>query len=159
MQNPPPATGGPDQHRELPAAEPPAPFDPPPPAAPTPSPLRRSTSDSIVGGVCGGLGLATGVDPVWFRLGFIFLALSSGIGVVAYLIAWVAIPEASPEEEQRAGQANRNVNNGAVVFGILLLVVGSALLVDALLPWFDRVIWPLGVIGLGLGLLYLGSRR
>ena len=127
----------------------------PPPISPAPRPTRlhRSRSDSVLGGVCGGLGAVTGVDPVWFRLGFIFLTLSSGIGFLLYLVAWIVIPEADEDEPI----ATANVNNGAVVFGIFLLVAGSALMVDAIVPWFDRVIWPLAVIGVGVGLLYFGS--
>jgi hypothetical protein len=33
------------------------------------------------------------------------------------------------------------------------------LLINTLVPWFDRVMWPLAVIAAGAGLLFLGSRR
>ncbi len=33
--------------------------------------LRRSRTNRIVAGVCGGLGDFFGVDPFWFRLGFL----------------------------------------------------------------------------------------
>jgi hypothetical protein len=33
------------------------------------------------------------------------------------------------------------------------------LLVEVLVPWFDRVMWPLAVLALGAGLVYAGSRR
>lgn len=127
-----------------------------PSGAPRPPSIRRSTTDKVVGGVCGGLGAAAGIDPLWFRLGFIFLALSSGVGVIVYIIAWIAIPEATKGETiTPAYQAN----NGAVVFGIFLLVIGSALLADALIPWFDRVVWPLALIGVGIGMIYFSATR
>lgn len=113
-------------------------------------------TDKVVGGVCGGLGTATGIDPLWYRLGFIFLALSSGIGVALYLIAWIAIPEATDDGPVAPG---RQANNGAVVFGIFLLVIGSALLADAVVPWFDRVVWPLALIGVGVGMIYFSATR
>ena len=128
-----------------------APPRPPTTAGSPPPPIRRSRSDNVVGGVCGGLGAAAGVDPLWFRLGFIFLALSSGVGIILYLIAWVVIPEANEDEEVRP---TKRANDSAVVFGIFLLAAGAALLADSILPWFDRVVWPLAVIGVGLGLLY-----
>lgn len=119
-------------------------------------PIRRSRSDNVLGGVCGGLGAAAGVDPLWFRLGFIFLALSSGIGVLLYIIAWIVIPEATDEDRiAPKGQTN----NGAAVFGIFLLAAGSALLADALIPWFDRVVWPLALIGVGVGMIYFSASR
>jgi phage shock protein C len=58
----------------------------------TRSQLRRQ--DGIVGGVCGGLGAFFGIDPLWFRLLFLFLMLPGGLpGVLPYLILWVIIPK------------------------------------------------------------------
>ena len=50
-------------------------------------------------------------------------------------------------------------SKNAVVFGLLLLAVGSALFIDAVIPWFDRMVWPVALIGLGVGLIYFGSTR
>jgi len=53
--------------------------------------LRRQ--DGIVGGVCGGLGEFFGIDPLWFRLLFLFLMLPGGLpGVLPYMILWIIIP-------------------------------------------------------------------
>ncbi len=159
-QHPPQSPSGVDQEAAQRAFETPLENPFPPPTEPVGSPptvLRRSTTDRVVGGVCGGLGPAAGVDPIWFRLGFIFLTLSSGVGILLYIIAWVVIPEATGDEVATARP--HSPSSTAVVFGIVLLVIGSALLVDALLPWFDRVVWPLGLIGLGVGLVYFGSQR
>jgi phage shock protein C len=53
--------------------------------------LRRQ--DGIVGGVCGGLGEFFGIDPLWFRLLFLFLMLPGGLpGVLPYLLLWIIIP-------------------------------------------------------------------
>ena len=41
--------------------------------------LRRSKSERMLAGVCGGLGDYFKVDPVWFRLGFVFLSLPAGM--------------------------------------------------------------------------------
>ena len=54
--------------------------------------LMRSQSDKVVGGVSGGLGDYFNVDPVWFRLGFVFLTLTTGIGLLAYGALWLALP-------------------------------------------------------------------
>lgn len=64
--------------------------------APTPPPtrlLRRSTSDRIAAGVSGGLGEYFGVDPVLFRVLFATSAFFGGAGIIAYVLAWAAIPE------------------------------------------------------------------
>lgn len=131
---------------------------PPPPAAPPSTPIRRSTNDKVIGGVCGGLGIATAVDPVWFRLGFVVLGLSSGVGILAYLAAWILIPE-----ETEAYPARRlprlGPGAGSIVTGIVLVTLGIALFVDVLVPWFDRLFWPVAIMAVGAGLLYFGSRR
>jgi phage shock protein PspC (stress-responsive transcriptional regulator)/FtsH-binding integral membrane protein len=55
--------------------------------------LRRSRTDRVGAGVAGGLGEYFGVDPVLFRVLFATAAFFGGAGVLAYLLAWVAIPE------------------------------------------------------------------
>jgi len=55
--------------------------------------LRRSRSNRIIAGVCGGLGEFFGLSPFWFRLGFLIALLPGGVpGIVLYLIAWLIIP-------------------------------------------------------------------
>jgi phage shock protein PspC (stress-responsive transcriptional regulator) len=54
----------------------------------------------MLGGVCGGLGEHLDVDPIVIRLVWIVLTLFSlGIGIIAYIIAWIIVPE---EEEEMA---------------------------------------------------------
>jgi phage shock protein C len=53
--------------------------------------LRRQ--DGVVAGVCGGLGEFFGIDPLWFRLLFLFLMVPGGLpGVLPYLLLWIIIP-------------------------------------------------------------------
>lgn len=54
--------------------------------------LRRSRTDSVIAGVCGGLGQYFGIDPVLVRIIFVVLALAAGPGLLAYLILWLVIP-------------------------------------------------------------------
>jgi len=60
--------------------------------------VRRSRQDRVIGGVCGGLGRYLQVDPVLLRIAAVALALSGGLGVLAYIIAWIAIPEETGDE-------------------------------------------------------------
>jgi phage shock protein PspC (stress-responsive transcriptional regulator) len=56
--------------------------------------LRRSKSNRMLAGVCGGLGEFFGLDPVWFRLIFVLASIPGGIpGVLIYLVCWIIIPE------------------------------------------------------------------
>ena len=55
--------------------------------------LRRSRSDSWLGGVCGGLAPATGL-PSWLcRLIFALLVVCGGTGLVVYLLMWILVPK------------------------------------------------------------------
>jgi phage shock protein C len=55
--------------------------------------LRRSRSNRIIAGVCGGLAEFFGLSSFWFRLLFIILSLPGGLpGVVPYLILWLIVP-------------------------------------------------------------------
>ena len=62
-------------------------------AASGPRRLYRSGRDKILGGVCGGIGEYLGVDPVIIRLLWIVATFAWGTGVLAYIIAWIIIPE------------------------------------------------------------------
>jgi phage shock protein C len=57
-----------------------------------PPKLYRSRTDRKIGGVCGGIGEYFGIDPILIRLIWILFAISGG-GFIAYLIAWLVIPE------------------------------------------------------------------
>ncbi len=55
--------------------------------------LYRSKTDRKLGGVCGGLAEYFGVDPIFFRLGFILFSLAYFTGAVVYLLMWWLVPE------------------------------------------------------------------
>jgi len=54
--------------------------------------LRRSPDLRVLGGVCGGVSLATGIDVTLVRIGFVLLSLGSGIGIFVYALAWLFLP-------------------------------------------------------------------
>lgn len=92
----PDATGpGPDAARpetENPTAPPPPPYYPPT-AAPRP-PLRRSRSDRVLAGVCGGFARQYGIDPVLLRILVVVLTVfTGGAFALAYLVAWLVMPD------------------------------------------------------------------
>jgi len=60
--------------------------------------LRRSRSDRVLGGVCGGLGEFFGLKPLWFRIVFVILAIPGGLpGLIPYLLLWLIIPKEGTE--------------------------------------------------------------
>jgi phage shock protein C len=54
--------------------------------------LYRSKKERMIAGVCGGLGEYLNVDPTIIRLVWVLLAFS-GAGIIAYIIAWIIVPE------------------------------------------------------------------
>jgi phage shock protein PspC (stress-responsive transcriptional regulator) len=54
--------------------------------------LRRSRTDKMVAGICGGLGKYFGLDSTILRLVFVLLLIFAGTGLLAYLIMWLVIP-------------------------------------------------------------------
>jgi phage shock protein C len=65
-----------------------------PEAAPAPSErLMRDMQHKKIAGVCAGLARYGGVDPVLIRLVFLVLAISTGIGFIAYIVGWIIMPK------------------------------------------------------------------
>jgi phage shock protein C len=55
--------------------------------------LRRSRTNRIVAGVCGGLEEFFGLDAFWFRLAFLIAMIPGGVpGIAAYVILWLIMP-------------------------------------------------------------------
>ena len=119
--------------------------------------LHRSRQDRVLAGVCGGLGRYLDLDPVVLRILTVAL-IFTGVGIPAYIIAWIVIPEAAENEpEAPAPPAGRA--RAALTLGIGLVVLGALLVARSVLPWFDSsLFWPLVVICGGL-LLVLTARR
>lgn len=112
---------------------------PPPPPGPQPkNPLRRTRDNRVVAGVCGGLGRATGVDPVVFRVVVAILAVFGGAGILLYLIAWALIPEEGVQESWLE-QFTRRHGTGVV---IALGVLAALLLLPAAFGWGFDGGWP-----------------
>ena len=57
--------------------------------------LRRSRSNRILGGVCGGIAEWQGWDPTIVRVAFVLVSIFSAAfpGILVYLVLWVVIPE------------------------------------------------------------------
>jgi phage shock protein C len=55
--------------------------------------LRRARVDRWLGGVCGGVARATGLDSWVWRLIFTVLFLAFGSGILLYALLWIFVPE------------------------------------------------------------------
>ena len=55
--------------------------------------LFRSTSDSVVGGVCAGVAEFFGLDVKLVRIAWLVAVLFAGVGVLLYLILLLILPK------------------------------------------------------------------
>ena len=74
--------------------------------------LQRSRVDRQIAGVCGGIARYFDIDPVFVRVGWVVFSIVPGaifLGVLAYLVAWLIIPE--------AGLGSESTTTGAAADG------------------------------------------
>lgn len=62
--------------------------------------LYRDVDRALIGGVSTGLGHYFGVDAVWIRIIFAVLIIGFGVGVIPYIILWIAMPAAVTTSEK-----------------------------------------------------------
>lgn len=72
--------------------------------------LYRDPEHRVLGGVCGGLAAYFDIDVAIMRIIFVLLTLiTTGAGVLAYLILWIAVPKAV-NTAQRLEMRGQNVS-------------------------------------------------
>ena len=137
--------------------------------------LYRSRTHKVIGGVAGGIGEYLDIDPVLVRILFIAALFAGGAGFLAYIIAWIIIPE-QPRENTMTTPADSQQTNvppqpapppapekhqgrGSIVGGLVLLVIGLLFLGQNFLPDFNfGDWWPLILVAIGVGMLYKAVR-
>ncbi len=136
--------------------------------------LYRSTSDRMVGGVCGGLGTFLNIDPIFVRLLFVLLLFGSDFGFILYLVLWIVIPEEGKAYGFKGDSLGDKVKSmgddiqqavtqphpqAGIIMGVGLIVVGGFLFLDRLnlswMNWIDLdILWPILLIVGGVVLLF-----
>lgn len=53
---------------------------------------RANKKDSMIGGVCAGIGDYFDIDPTLVRLFWILLLFGFGTGILLYIILWIIVP-------------------------------------------------------------------
>lgn len=118
--------------------------------------LYRSRKNSVIAGVCGGLGEYFDIDVVFIRLVFVFLGFT-GVGFLAYLAAALVLPRAPREDEEYLEEESSH--NPSFILGAGLVLLGIYMLFNRflihLLPSYTKdLLWPLIFIGLGAYLVW-----
>jgi len=62
--------------------------------------LFRDPDNYNIGGVASGLAAYFNVDPIWMRVAFILLLFVNGLGLLLYIVLWIAVPKARTTAER-----------------------------------------------------------
>lgn len=62
--------------------------------------LYRNPDDKMVAGVMSGLAAYTGTDVTWWRLGMVVFTMFFGMGILAYIVLAIVLPQANLPEEK-----------------------------------------------------------
>ena len=130
-------------------------------AAP-PRELRRDPQNGVIAGVCEGLGRSLAIDPLVLRIVFVATTLASGLGLLAYVLAWMLVPGEGAREPAAAAVAEGRVRDRRaaleVGLGVGCLVIAILLAFRALgLPFSDTLTWPLVLVAAGRALIWRQS--
>jgi phage shock protein C len=111
--------------------------------------------DSKIAGVCGGIGEYFDIDPTFVRIIAVVMAFAHGIGIVAYIVAWIAMP-LYPLNQEPPPPVKRKHRWNSFIIGIALVIVGTFFLIDDLFWWLDigDIFWPLLLIAAGLLIVF-----
>ena len=134
--------------------------------------IYRSRKDSIIAGVCGGIAEYFEIDSTLVRLLAILVVLLGGVGVIAYIIAWIIIPQNPEQETERSKDYDRveeidiNQEEGKkdnykhVWGGLILIFLGLFFLMRSFFPRFILVnFWPIILIAIGIVLIVQSLSR
>ena len=117
--------------------------------------LKRSRTDRVFAGVCGGLGEYFNIDPVIVRIIWVLVAfMPGGPGFLAYLICALIIPEDDGIIYQ--DEDTNMKDNTAIFIGIAMIIVGGITLSKNIWPGFSHMLrnigryWPILFIVFGI---------
>lgn len=122
--------------------------------------LYRSNRERVLGGVAGGIADYFDVDTTLIRLAWVLLAFS-GVGVLAYIVAWIIMPE-----EPWRTRSTRQDESGGQVQAAAEVKTGPGVERDESGSWaggdqreyrhgIRSGAWVLGLILMGVGVLLL----
>ena len=125
--------------------------------------MTRDTRNGWVAGVLAGLGDRVGVDPLVLRIAFVIAAIATGgLLLLAYLVAWAALPaaEGGSAPVARFSRVARVRGDWRVAVGVGLLTLSALLAFRELgIWWSDALVWPLVLAAFGAALLWVRSPR
>jgi phage shock protein PspC (stress-responsive transcriptional regulator) len=127
--------------------------------------LYRSRTNSTIGGVCGGIGEYFNVDPTFVRIIAVLLFFAKGVGLLAYIVGWIIIPQrplAESEDstpEEPPGEQTYSPWTKYLPGAILILIGVLFLAHDYYWWWSFEDFWPVLLIIVGIVVLFRSGQR
>ncbi len=120
--------------------------------------LRRTTGDERrLAGVAGGVARALGVDPTVVRIAVVVLTVTSGLGLLLYVVGALVLPAA---DEVPPPSRPRSRRDGERALGAALVAAGTTLLARRLgLALPDAVLWPVVLVASGAAVAWSQADR
>jgi phage shock protein C len=117
--------------------------------------LYRSVENNKLAGVCGGMGEYFNIDPTFIRIIAILLIFADGVGILAYIIAWIIMPKQPLDLVGNRAETGKSDWNRHLP-GFILIAVGLLLLIKNYCWWFDfgDIFWPMLIIIAGLFFIF-----
>jgi phage shock protein C len=125
--------------------------------------LTRSSSDRMISGVCGGLGVYFNIDSTLVRIIWVVLTLMGGAGILLYLAAILIIPLDVDSGQKKTPRDS----DSRTIWGIILILLGIFFLLSTfrwhLFSWFHfgifDLFWPIVIIVIGIALILHSTRN
>ena len=73
--------------------------------------LYRSKKNRMILGVCGGVAEYFNIDPAIVRLGWVIISFTYGLGILAYIVAIIIVPEEKNTDDKNLDNAEPQNNN------------------------------------------------
>ncbi|CAH2214415.1 PspC domain-containing protein [Tepidibacter aestuarii] len=122
--------------------------------------VYRSLDDRVLAGVCGGLAKYFDIDSTIVRVLWILGFFAGGLGIFAYIICAVIIPQESfceynmnkqKYDEGISRYDKERSRKNKVLLGIILILLGLFSLIDEYLYWVRiEKLWPIIFIVIGI---------
>ena len=121
---------------------------------------RLSARERWLAGVASAIAAEIGVGPIWIRVAFVLLTLSSGIGLALYAAAWLSF---TYYERHHPGRSYQPVPKGRTprhrTIGVVAIVLGLVLFSENTLALGgDASLWPVGMAAFGMLLAWSSGK-
>jgi signal transduction histidine kinase/phage shock protein PspC (stress-responsive transcriptional regulator) len=127
--------------------------------APPPQRLRRDSERALISGVCSGIALRLGIDPIFVRIAFVAGAVAGGWGIVLYLAMWALVPAEEGGSGMAVARLKLDRRGWQVAIGMGLVVLGVMLAARKSGLWFsDALVWPVVLAAGGAALIWRQSQ-